>query len=212
VKHFKSASLFTDTEWSYVKADGTLGTSKGVYFIVDGGYHKWKTLICPYKYQPVGSDESRWSDVVESLRKDVECTFGIQKKRFLFFKHAIRLHDVADIENAFKAACVFHNILLEWDGKDDWEVFVDDDTDEEDADGFVMEEAMVNVDDIMASPPTAHEGILRSVSCSTDERILDSMNVDPDEEEGVDEFDFHTRREALITHYKARSLARSLNE
>ena len=58
---------------------------KGVYFICDGGYHFWQTLIPPYKDQLEGSSMMEWSKHLESSRKDIECVFGILKKRFLFF-------------------------------------------------------------------------------------------------------------------------------
>jgi len=61
-----------------------------------------------------------WSKHIESLRKDVECTFGILKKRFIFLKNCIRLHHMEDIEHVFRCCCILHNILLNWDGYDDW--------------------------------------------------------------------------------------------
>ena len=66
---------------------------KGAYFICDGGYHLWDTLIPPYKDQLEGSSMMEWSKHLESSRKDIECVFGILKKRFLFLKHSIRFHD-----------------------------------------------------------------------------------------------------------------------
>jgi hypothetical protein len=56
----------------------------------------------------------KWSKTVESVRKDVECVFGILKKRFLLLKHPIRHHDPEQIQRAFLTCCVIHNILLDY--------------------------------------------------------------------------------------------------
>jgi hypothetical protein len=49
---------------------------KGAYVIVDNGYLKWSTTVPPIKHSCQRS-EIRFSQWLESLRKDVECTFGI---------------------------------------------------------------------------------------------------------------------------------------
>ena len=48
---------------------------KGVYFACDGGYPKDSYLINPFAAR---SDmaEVNWSEWLESIRKDAECTFG----------------------------------------------------------------------------------------------------------------------------------------
>ena len=64
----------------------------GAHILVDGGYLKHACFICP---QPHRCDSSSvyWSELVESVRKDIECVFGILKARFrilrsyLVFKH-----------------------------------------------------------------------------------------------------------------------------
>ena len=73
----------------------------------------------PFKNQIDGSAESKWSKNLESVRKDVECTFGILKKRFLFLKNPIQHHFPEKIENAFVTCCALHNWLHDWDGWDD---------------------------------------------------------------------------------------------
>ena len=93
----------------------------GYYYICDGGYHLWETLIPPYKHQIDGSDEMNWSHNIESVRKDIECVFGILKKRFLFLKNPIRIHHPEEIDRLFVTCCVLHNIILEYDGYDNWE-------------------------------------------------------------------------------------------
>ena len=58
---------------------------------------------------------------MESARKDVECTFGILKKRFLFLKNPIELHAPEKTEAAFLTCAGIHNWLHDYDGWDDWE-------------------------------------------------------------------------------------------
>lgn len=52
----------------------------GVWVMVDNGYLRSPTTIPPLKACST-YDELRWSKWLESLRKDVECTFGILKGR-----------------------------------------------------------------------------------------------------------------------------------
>ena len=51
---------------------------KGSWLLVDNGYLNWATTICPMKRTKY-RHESRWSEWLESMRKDVKCTFGILK-------------------------------------------------------------------------------------------------------------------------------------
>ena len=49
---------------------------------------------------------------LESVRKDVECVFGIIKQRHRLFRSRIQIWNTVDIENAFNAACILHNMCL----------------------------------------------------------------------------------------------------
>ena len=62
---------------------------------------------------------------MESIRKDVECTFGILKKRFSILKNKFRVHKMEDISWIFCCCCILHNMLMEWDGLDDWKEMED---------------------------------------------------------------------------------------
>jgi len=63
----------------------------GAHFICDGGYHNWKTLMCGLK---LTSDVPShiWSIQMESVRKDIECCFGILKVRFKVLSYPIQYH------------------------------------------------------------------------------------------------------------------------
>ena len=55
----------------------------------------------------------KWSMWVESLRKVVECTFGIMKERFRILKAGIRLYGVETAGRIWLTCCVSHNWLLD---------------------------------------------------------------------------------------------------
>ena len=93
---------------------------RGAWLLVDNGYLNWGTTIPPMK-NTIYQDASRWSEWLESMRKDVECTFVILKGRFRILKSGIRLHGVDVADNIWMTCCALHNLLLEEDGLSvDW--------------------------------------------------------------------------------------------
>jgi hypothetical protein len=60
--------------------------------------------------------EWRFSKWLESMRKDVECTFGILKVRWRVLKSGIRVHGTDASDKIWKTCCALHNMLLEVDG------------------------------------------------------------------------------------------------
>ena len=106
----------------------------GCYVIVDNGYLRWSVTVPPIKKTTLRT-EIRFSDWVESIRKDVECTFGILKGRWRCLKCGLRLHSLMKSDNIWKTCCALHNMLLEVDGladgwengvQSEWETEVDD--------------------------------------------------------------------------------------
>ena len=91
-----------------------------VYLICDGGYTNEPFFINPFGSRWLPS-EVYWSEWLESVRKDVECCFGILKARFRILKHPILLQSQSVIDNVFHTCCMIHNILLNFDGLDNWE-------------------------------------------------------------------------------------------
>lgn len=98
-------------------------------------------------------NEVAFSEWLESVRKDVECAFGILKIRFRFLRGFVVYHDPFIIENAFKTAAMLHNMLLEWDGLDDynWE---NTDPDGNIDDDEVQLPIVVNDDALFNNEPT----------------------------------------------------------
>ena len=87
----------------------------GAWLIVDNGYLEWSVTIPPMK-DTMYYKETRWSEWMESMRKDVECTFGILKGRFRILKAGVRCHGVDVTDKIWKTCCALHNVLLEKDG------------------------------------------------------------------------------------------------
>ena len=93
----------------------------GCYVIVDNGYLRWSVTVPPIKKTNLRT-EIRFSDWVESMRKDVECTFGILKGRWRCLKYGLRMHSLFQSDAMWKTCCALHNMLLEVDGlADGWE-------------------------------------------------------------------------------------------
>jgi hypothetical protein len=96
-----------------------------------------------------GFPEVVFSEWLESVRKDVECAFGILKIRFRFLRGFVVDHDAITIENAFKTAAMLHNMLLEWDQLDDfsWDN-IDPDGDLQDDELIVTNAIVQDVNDV----------------------------------------------------------------
>lgn len=106
-----------DDKMSFELSDvqGRTKTVKGAYVLVDNGYLEWSTTVPPFK-DSSNRSEIRFSQWLESLRKDVECTFGILKSRWRILKTGIRLHNTETADRVWLTCCALHNMLLHVDG------------------------------------------------------------------------------------------------
>jgi hypothetical protein len=94
---------------------------QGAWNIVDNGYMQWSTSIPPMKL-PVLCCDTRWSEWIESMRKDVECCFGITKGHFRKLKSPTHTRSIESVEKIWKTCCALHNWLLDIDGLDnEWQ-------------------------------------------------------------------------------------------
>ena len=91
---------------------------KGLYAIVDGGYHYWRVTQAPVKCASREFDR-RYSKRMESVRKCVECLFGRLKRRFLILGKPSMLRSERKLSNVFRVCCMLHNMLLLDDGLHD---------------------------------------------------------------------------------------------
>ena len=113
VRAIRKKRLFTNTTWQYYDGDGNVQSERGMYLICDNGYLLWPTSICPYSKANNATPEGFFSTNLESVRKDVECTFGILKKRWKVLNHGFKQRDIVKCEQIFIACCVLHNFLLD---------------------------------------------------------------------------------------------------
>ena len=88
---------------------------RGAYVVVDNGYLEWSTTVLPLK-APCNRSELRFLQWLESMRKDVECTFGILKGRWRILKSGIRLYNTEIADSIWLTCCALHNMLLDVDG------------------------------------------------------------------------------------------------
>jgi DDE superfamily endonuclease len=88
---------------------------RGAWLLVDNGYLKWSVTVPPTKLT-TSKSEMMFSEWLESMRKDVECTFGILKGRWRVLKTGIRVHGPAACDMIWLTCCALHNMLLERDG------------------------------------------------------------------------------------------------
>ena len=96
--------------WQYYNARGQICWDNGMYLIWDGGYLCWPQSICPYSSVTAASAEEYYSPNLESVRKDVECTFGIMKKRWKILNNELLYPNHKVCENYFVTCSCLHNM------------------------------------------------------------------------------------------------------
>ena len=113
-----TAGWLSKTFWRYYSVCGRIRISVGMYFICGNGNLRWPTSIFPsYTHVDVASTEGYFSSNLESVRKDVECTFGILKKRWRILHYGLHYRNIKKCEKIFVTCCCLHNFLvdiMEW--------------------------------------------------------------------------------------------------
>lgn len=115
----REGKKWAEVEYKILNEKGEEERRKGVWFLCDNGYHHWNCLMPPFTVCSA-IQKIYWSEWIESVRKDVECTFGILKARFRILRDGIQYHRAYDITNIFHTCCILHNMLLEYDGLDEY--------------------------------------------------------------------------------------------
>ena len=81
----------------------------------------WPSNIPPFN-NPIFNAEHLFSEWLESVRKCVECTFGIMKGRFRQLKTGTRNHGHVSTDRIWVTCCALHNMLIDVDGlNENWE-------------------------------------------------------------------------------------------
>jgi Plant transposon protein len=99
---------YSDYEYHVYDESGNLKLVKGGYCICDNGYLKWPTMMPPTKTW-VSDMEYNWSEMLESLRKDIECLFGQMKQEFAILKYGSRFNSMELMDDIFLTCCAIHN-------------------------------------------------------------------------------------------------------
>jgi Plant transposon protein len=88
---------------------------RGGWLQVDSGYLTWGVPVAPMKVSQTRAHLlfSKW---LESMRKDVECTFGILKGRWRILKAGVLVHGTRKADMIWKTCCSLHNWLLDING------------------------------------------------------------------------------------------------
>ncbi len=73
-------------------------------------------MICLFKHEGCATQMGYFSSNLESVRKDVECLFGILKKRWKILEYDIRFPNIKVCEKVFFVCSILHNMMLD-DGK-----------------------------------------------------------------------------------------------
>lgn len=95
---------------------------RGSWILCDNGYLRRASMIPPSKtYSTIA--EKNFSKWLESMRKDIECTFGILKGRWRILKCGTEIHGHKRTDQVWLTCCALHNFLLVEDGLDNnWEI------------------------------------------------------------------------------------------
>ena len=202
VQHLVEGKM-KDVEYVLYDEEGILRLCKGAYLLSDNGYLKQSILMCPWK-TPSTSPILLGSEWAESVRKDVECFFGVLKARFWYLRNGIRCHDAETIQNAFKTAALFHNmlLLLVYDGReincnesgeDSWTNL---DPNTEDVDAIHEEVATVSDEELeMLYLPTVESTVIDMFQLpETAHRFMPGKHFTPSG-------DFNLLRESFVTHF-----------
>ena len=104
---------YSNVEWEYYTLEGDIEIEIGVYLICDNGYLRWPTSICPYLHSDKTTMEGYFSTNLESVCKDVECVFGILKKRWRVLDHGFKFRSLEICEKVFFTCCCLHNEMLD---------------------------------------------------------------------------------------------------
>ena len=113
VHEVRSKHLFCNAHWSYYNHNGQVRQANGMYLICDNGYLRWPTTICPFTRTSNSSPEGYFSMNIESVRKDVECTFGIIKKRWRILNNGFYQRDIVKCDKIFVTCCCLNNFMLD---------------------------------------------------------------------------------------------------
>ena len=128
VQELRRKEILQDVRFELFDSFGTKLLREGAYLITDNGYLLYRCLQSPIKCA-LTQDEQYFSVRLESVRKGVECTFGILKARFRLLWSKILFQKQNYVNAAFLACCILHNMNVDDDGVELHAREVEDDDD-----------------------------------------------------------------------------------
>ena len=102
-----SNGLSTDVEYKVGDSVHKMG-----YYLVDGIYPKWRTLIQAFRV-PNTEKEIYFTRKQESFRKDIERAFGVLQARFQIIRNPARFHDKNVLSQIMYTCIILHNMIVE---------------------------------------------------------------------------------------------------
>lgn len=108
---FKNA-WYKEVKWAHFDVAGERKVSTGVYLICNGNYLHWKALISPYQGAPTSGLHGHFNRNLESVRKDVECTFGILKKCWWILGDGLHYIHMSYCEKIFTVCAMLLNMMI----------------------------------------------------------------------------------------------------
>ncbi|XP_026459043.1 uncharacterized protein LOC113359665 [Papaver somniferum] len=86
------------------------------YYLADGIYPKWSTLVQCYRQPPadeMGRSYSYFNSKQMNLRKDVERAFGILKRKFAIICGSYRVLSAREMHKTMLTCIIMHNMVIQ---------------------------------------------------------------------------------------------------
>ena len=119
----REEGLYANETFILLDKDGNPVRHKGLWIVVDAGFHRWRFMQPPCNWEAAPM-AARRAERLESVRKDIEDTYGIVKQRFRILRVPMlfqdrsedKAHASSKCHNVFKVCSMLHNMLLRHDG------------------------------------------------------------------------------------------------
>ncbi|XP_073525430.1 uncharacterized protein [Phyllobates terribilis] len=82
------------------------------YYLTDGIYPSWATFVSAIA-NPITHMESKFSQLQESCRKDVERAFGVLQARFAIIRNPALAHNRSTLRKIMDCCITLHNMIVE---------------------------------------------------------------------------------------------------
>lgn len=89
------------------------------YYLADGIYPEWAAYVKTFK-MPQGAKHQHFAQRQESVRKDIECAFGVLQSRFAILRTPARTWSKRTLGEIMYACIIMHNMIVE-DERDSYE-------------------------------------------------------------------------------------------